>query len=89
LKVTIDLPEDIAAALKGGWKDIPRQASRRSRSRGTARGHSARVKSVDCWASKPFEVHALLKEQRVPLHYTKADRRGSLRRSPYAVATSH
>ena len=74
MKVTIDLPEDIAAALKGEWKDVPRHALEAIAVEAYRTGVLSE-NQVRRWLGyeSRFQVHALLKEHRVPLQYTRAD----------------
>jgi hypothetical protein len=74
MKVTIELPEDIGAVLAGEWKDVPRQALEAL----AVEGYRADVLSENqvrrlLGYESRFQVHAWLKEHRVPLHYTLAD----------------
>jgi hypothetical protein len=74
MKVTIELPEDIAAALKGEWKDLPQgslEAIAVEAYRTGVLGES-QVRRLMGFETR-FEVHALLKKHRVPLKYTEAD----------------
>ena len=74
MKVTIDLPEDIGAALAGEWNDVPRQALEALAVEGYRTGvlSENQVRRLLGYESR-FQVHSLLKEHRVPLHYTLAD----------------
>ena len=74
MKVTIDLPEDIAAALNGEWKDVPRQALEAIAVEAYRTGvlSENQVRRLLGYESR-FQVHALLKAHRVPLNYTRAD----------------
>lgn len=72
--LTIDLPEDIAVALKGEWKDVPQRSLEAIAVEGYRTGvlSESHVRRLFNFESR-FEVHALLKEHRVPLRYTEAD----------------
>ena len=74
MKVTIELPEDIGAVLAGEWKDVPRQVLEALAVEGYRTGvlSENQVRRLLDYESR-FQVHALLKEHRVPLHYTLAD----------------
>jgi predicted HTH domain antitoxin len=74
MQVTLNLPDDISAALQGQWRDLPRQALEALAVEGYRTGaltesQVRRLLSLDT----RFHVHALLKEHRVPLRYTEAD----------------
>ena len=79
MQVTLHLPDDISKALQGQWQDVPR--------------HALEALAVDAYRTgalterqvqralgleSRFQVHALLKEHRVPLRYTEADLEGDL-----------
>lgn len=72
--VTINLPEAISAALEGRWGNVPRRALEAIavegyRTGALTEGQVRRLLELET----RFQVHALLKEHRVPLHYTEAD----------------
>ena len=74
MKVTIQLPEDISAALEAQWDNIPRRsleaiAIEGYRTGGLTEAQVRRLLELDT----RFQVHALLKEHHVPLRYTEAD----------------
>ena len=74
MKVTIDLPEDVSAALKGRWDDVPRRsleaiAIEGYRTGGLSETQVRRLLQLET----RFQVHALLKEHHVPLQYSEAD----------------
>ena len=74
MRVTLDLPDDISAALESQWQDIPRQALEALAVEGYRTGaltenQVRRLLDVE----SRFQVHALLKDHRVPLRYTDAD----------------
>ena len=74
MKVTIELPEDIGAVLNGEWKDVPRQVLEAIAVEGYRTGvlSENQVRRLLGYESR-FQVHALLREHRVPLQYTRAD----------------
>lgn len=74
MKVTIDLPEDVLAALKGRWDDVPRRSLEAIAVEGYRTGAltETQVRRLLQFETR-FQVHALLKEHRVPLRYTEAD----------------
>src|SRR5437762_4073950 len=74
MRVTVDLPDDISNALHEGWSDLNRQALEAIAVEGYRTGAltESQVRRLLGLESR-FEVHALLKEHRVPLHYTQAD----------------
>ncbi|HEV7239190.1 MAG TPA: UPF0175 family protein [Thermoanaerobaculia bacterium] len=74
MQVTLDLPDDISAALEGRWPDLPRQALEALAVEGYRTGALTenQVRRLLQLETR-FEVHALLKEHAVPLHYTEAD----------------
>jgi predicted HTH domain antitoxin len=74
MRVTIQLPDDISAALKEQWDDVPRRsleaiAVEAYRSGALTESQIRRLLGLE----SRFQVHALLKEHHVPLHYTPAD----------------
>jgi predicted HTH domain antitoxin len=80
MKVTIDLPEGVSAALKGRWDDVPRRsleaiAIERYQTGALTETQVRRLLRLET----PFQVHELLKEHHAPLHYTKADLDDDLR----------
>jgi len=74
IQVTLDLPDDISAALEGRWPDVPRQALEALAVEAYRTGAltESQVRRLLRLEAR-FEVHALLKEHGVPLRYTKAD----------------
>ena len=74
MRVTLDLPDDISTALEGRWHDIPRCALEALAVEGYRTGALSenQVRRLLGFESR-FQVHALLKEHRVPLRYTEAD----------------
>ncbi|MDO8681584.1 MAG: UPF0175 family protein [Acidobacteriota bacterium] len=74
MQVTIQLPADILAALSEQWENVPRRsleavAVEGYRSGALTEAQVRRLLELDT----RFQVHALLKEHRVPLQYTTAD----------------
>ena len=74
MKVTIQLPEDISAALEVQWDNVMRRsleaiAIEGYRTGGLTEAQVRRLLELDT----RFQVHALLKEHHVPLRYTEAD----------------
>ena len=74
MKVTIQLPEDISAALAGQWANVPRRSLEAIAVEGYRTGAltEAQVRKL-LELDTRSQVHALLKEHRVPLRYTEAD----------------
>ena len=80
MKVTIDLPDDVSAALEGCWDDVARQsleaiAVEGYRTHALSEAQVRRLLSLET----RFQVHALLKDHHVPMHYTEADLGDDLR----------
>lgn len=74
MKVTIQLPEDISAALEEQWDDVQRRsleaiAVEGYRTNALTEAQVRRLLELDT----RFQVHALLKEHHVPLRYSEAD----------------
>jgi len=74
MKVTIQLPEDISAALEGRWDNVPRRSLEAIAVEGYRTGAltEAQVRRL-LELDTRFQVHALLKEHHVPLRYSEAD----------------
>ena len=74
MRVTVDLPDDISNALEREWADPNRQALEAIAVEGYRTGAltESQVRRLLGLESR-FEVHAFLKEHRVPLNYTAAD----------------
>ena len=74
MKVTIELPEDIPAALEVQWNNVPRRSLEAIAVEGYRTGAltEAQVRRL-LELDTRFQVHALLKEHRVPLRYSEAD----------------
>ncbi len=80
MRVTIQLPEEISAALEAQWDDGPRRSLEAIAVEGYHTGaltesQVRRLLGLDT----RFQVHALLKEHHVPLRYTGADVEDDLR----------
>lgn len=80
MRVTIQLPDDISAALEEQWDDVPRRsleaiAIEGYRSGALTEPQVRRLLKLDT----RFQVHALLKDHHVPLRYTAADLDDDLR----------
>ena len=74
MTVTIQLPDDISAALEEPWDSVPRRsleaiAVEGYRTGGLTEAQVRRLLELDT----RFQVHALLKEHHVPLRYTEED----------------
>ena len=74
MSVTIDMPEDISAALEGQWDDVPRRSLEAIAVEAYRTGAltESQIRRLLGFESR-FQVHALLKEHRVALRYTAAD----------------
>jgi predicted HTH domain antitoxin len=74
VQVTLDIPDDISAALESQWRDLPRQALEALAVEGYRTGalSETQVRRLLGFETR-LAVHALLKEHRVPLRYTEAD----------------
>ena len=80
MRVTIQLPDDISAALEERWDDVPRRSLEAIAVEGYRTGaltepQVRRLLKLDT----RFQVHALLKEHHVPLQYTATDLDDDLR----------
>jgi predicted HTH domain antitoxin len=80
MEMTVDLPDDIVKALEGRWPDVSRQALEAIAVEGYRTGalNENQVRRLLGLESR-FEVHALLKEHRVPLQYTESDLEDDMR----------
>ena len=80
MKVTLDLPHDVSAALKGRWDDVLRRALEAIAVDAYRTGAltEAQVRRLLRLESR-FQVHALLKEHHVALRYSEADLEDDLR----------
>ena len=80
MRVTIQLPDDIWAALGDHWDDVPRRSLEAIAVDAYRTGAltEAQVRRLLGLETR-FQVHALLKEHHVPLHYTSADLEDDLR----------
>lgn len=74
MQVTINLPEDISAALAGQWGNVPRRSLEAIAVEAYRTGAltESQVRRLLGFETR-FQVHALLKAQHVPLRYTEAD----------------
>ena len=74
MKVTIDLPADVSAKLQEQGTELSRRALEALAVDGYRTGalSETQVRRLLNLESR-FDVHALLKEHRVPLRYTEAD----------------
>jgi len=74
MKVIIDFPEDIAVALKSEWRDLSQRSLEAIAVEAYRTGvlSENQVRRLLNFESR-FQVHALLKDHRVPLRYTEAD----------------
>jgi Uncharacterised protein family (UPF0175) len=74
MHLTLNLPDDISAALEGGWEDVSRHALEAVAAEAYRTGvlSENQVRRLLGLESR-FQVHALLKAHRVPLRYTEAD----------------
>jgi hypothetical protein len=80
MRVTIQLPDDISAALEERWDDVPRRSLEAIAVEGYRTGaltepQVRRLLKLDT----RFQVHALLKEHHVPLQYAAEDLEDDLR----------
>jgi predicted HTH domain antitoxin len=80
MRVTIQLPEDISAALEEQWDDVPRRSLEAIAVEGYRTGaltesQVRRLLELDT----RFQVHALLQEHHVPLRYAAEDLEDDLR----------
>ena len=83
MNVRICLPDDISAALNRSWGDVPQHALETIAVEGYRTGAltESQVRRLLKLETR-FQVHALLKEHRVPLHYTRADLEDDLAKRP-------
>ena len=74
MRVTIQLPDDISAALEEQWDDVPRRSLEAIAVEGYRSGALTefQVRRLLGLESR-FEVHALLKAHNVPLQYSAED----------------
>jgi predicted HTH domain antitoxin len=74
MRVTIQLPDDISAALEEQWDDVPRRSLEAIAVEAYRTGAltESQVRRLLGFESR-FQVHALLKEHHVPLQYTAGD----------------
>jgi predicted HTH domain antitoxin len=74
MKLTIELPDDVSAALQGRWDDVPKRSLEAIAVEAYRIGAltESQIRRLLLLESR-FQVHALLKEHRVPLRYDEAD----------------
>jgi predicted HTH domain antitoxin len=74
MRVTIQLPDDISAALAERWNDVPRRSLEAIAVEAYRTGvlSESQVRRLLGLESR-FQVHALLKDHNVPLQYSAAD----------------
>jgi Uncharacterised protein family (UPF0175) len=74
MQLTITLPEDVTESLRETWGDVSRHALEALAVEGYRTGAltETQVKRLLNFETR-FQVHALLREYRVPYHYTEAD----------------
>jgi len=74
MSVTIDLPDDISAALTEQWDDVPRRSLEAIAVEAyrTEALNESQIRRLLGFETR-FQVHALLKEHQVPLRYSAAD----------------
>ena len=74
MQVTINLAEDVSAALAGRWGNVSRRSLVAIAVEGYRTGAltETQVRRLLDLETR-FQVHALLKEHRVPLRYTETD----------------
>ena len=74
MDVTISLPEDISRSLQGNWGNVSRHVLETIAVEGYRTGALTETQVRRFLGLETrFEVHSLLKEHGVPLHYTQAD----------------
>jgi predicted HTH domain antitoxin len=80
MRVTIQLPDHISAALHEQWDDVPRRSLEAIAVEAYRTGAltESQVRRLLGFESR-FQVHALLKAHHVPLQYTAADFEDDLR----------
>ncbi len=74
MNFTMELPEDISNALQEQWDNVPRRALEALAIEGYRTGalSETQLRRLLRFETR-FEVHALLKEHRVPYRYSEAD----------------
>jgi predicted HTH domain antitoxin len=74
MTVTIDLPEDISAALEGRWDNVPRRSLEAIAVEAYRTGAltESQIRRLLGFETR-LQVYALLKEHQVPLRYSAAD----------------
>jgi len=74
MNITVNLPDDISEALRDRWGDVSRRALEALAIEGYRTGvlSETQVKRLLGFETR-FQVHALLKEHRVPYRYSDVD----------------
>ncbi len=74
MQLLLDLPEDISEALRGQWGNVSRRALEALAVEGYRTGalSEAQMRRLLGYETR-FQVHALLKEHKVPYRYSEAD----------------
>ena len=74
MQITIDLPDDIAAILRGEWKDVSQRSLEAVAVEAYRTGVllESQVRRLLRFETR-YQVHALLREHGVPLRYSRAD----------------
>jgi len=74
MQLTIDLPADISEVLEGRWGDVSRHALETLAVEAYRTGalSESQVRRLLGFQNR-FQVHALLKQHQVPVHYTELD----------------
>ncbi len=74
MQISIDLPEDISASLEERWGNVSRRALEAIAVEGYRTGAvtESQVRRLLGFETR-FQVHALLKQHKVPQRYTQAD----------------
>ena len=79
MRVTIQLPDDISAALEEQWDDVPRRSLEAIAVEAYRTGALTDSQVQLLGLESRVQVHALLKEHHVTLQYTAADLEDDLR----------
>jgi hypothetical protein len=74
MQIKIDLPENVSQALQERWGDVSRRSLEAIALEGYRSGAltESQVRRLLGFETR-MDVHAFLKQARVPLHYTRAD----------------
>jgi hypothetical protein len=80
MKITIELPDDVSAALERRWDDVRKRSLEAIAVEAyrTGRLTESQVRRLLCLDNR-FQVHALLKAHGVPLRYSEADLEDDMR----------